>query len=157
MFQSSSLPTAFFHVLMHIKLLFLFYFTGRVWGGAGVGVCRWGSVGFSETLNGEMNAVLTCCDLIAGCQEGVEDAEGKRNSKDTGKDPLDTVIRSFVPKAVKELADSFHQICSSSLAAEILSSAKMCRYYNWVSGLGDKVISCQCFGFLLHLYSKKLH
>lgn len=31
------------------------------------------------------------------------DAKGKRNSKNTGKGPLDTAIRSFVPQAAKEL------------------------------------------------------
>lgn len=61
------------------------------------------SVGFSETLSRETQALLTCCDLTARCPEEVMDAKGKRNSKNTGKGPLDTAIRSFVPQAVKEL------------------------------------------------------
>lgn len=82
-----------------------------------------------------------CCinlwDLIVGYTEKVAYAKGKGHSKDTGKDPMDTVLWSFISWAMKKLVDNFHQICRSLLVAEILSHVNICGYYNWMTGLGN--------------------
>lgn len=103
-------------------------------------------MGFSETLNGEMPVVLTCCDLTSGCPERVAYAKGKRHSKDIGKGLMDTVLRNFIPQAVKKLADSSELIVQFFIV-EILSHAKICRCYNWVAGLGNNGISLSSVWF----------
>lgn len=74
-------------------------------------------------------------------------AKGKGHSKDTGENPMDIVLRSFISQAMKKLADSFHEICSFLLLAEILSHANMCRYYNWMAGLANSGIFVKFFVF----------